>query len=163
MRQATCLLGNGPCFGGGLLSLLALRANAEDAMAVMKRFEVVATSYFVLQLFDLFAVELDQRSALRANQMIVMMVFVFVFIQRAAIVKLDLSSEAALLEEFQRAIYGRKSYRWVFRSYDGVEVFARYVAFGVQEDIKDQIALSRSFQSGAFEVLVKDICLFTFH
>ena len=37
------------------------------------------------------------------------------------------------------------------------------MTFGVQEHIEDQIALSRSFQPGAFEVLVEDIRLFAFH
>jgi len=145
------------------MSFLTFGAEAEDAMAVMKRFEMIASNYLILQLLDLFAVELDQRAALSANQMIVVSVFVFVLVQGAAIVKLELASEAALLEQLQGAIHRRGPYRCVPGFDDRVQVLARDVAFSIQKDIEYQIALSRSLQSGALEVLVKDMFLFTLH
>jgi hypothetical protein len=90
-------LGNGSGLRrGSLLSFLAVGADAEDAMAVMKRFEIVTANYLVLQLLDLLVVELDQRAACGANKMIVMRVLIVMFVQGPPIVKLQLASEAAL-------------------------------------------------------------------
>ena len=67
-------------------------------MAVVEGRESVAAYDLVLQLLDLLAVELDQRAAAGADQMIVMRVLVIMFVKHASVVKLKLASEAALLE-----------------------------------------------------------------
>lgn len=66
--------------GSRLLSLLAVGADAKDAVAMMKRFESVATNYLILQLLDLFVIELDQRAASGADQMVMMGVLVVVLV-----------------------------------------------------------------------------------
>ena len=53
------LFGRGFGFGGCFLRFLALGAEPEYSMAVMNRFESIAAHYFILELFDLFAIELD--------------------------------------------------------------------------------------------------------
>ena len=145
MRQATCLFGNGARFRSScFLSLLAFGADAEDAVAVMEWLEVVAAGYLVLQFFNLLAVKLNQRSACGADQMIVMRMLVFVFIQRAAIMKFEFASETTLLKELERAIHRSEPYRGVLRFDDRVKILARNVTFGVEKDVEYQIALTRS-------------------
>lgn len=86
-------------FGGGagfafvtLLCLLAVGANAEDPVAMMKRLKLVTIGNLVLQLFYLFAVELDQSSTSRTDQVVVMCVFVVVLVKHPPIMKLELTS-----------------------------------------------------------------------
>src|SRR5262249_37283852 len=79
------------------LGFLTFGADSKNAVAVMKRFESVLLHDLVLQLLDLFIEELDQRAALCAYQVIVMAVLVVVFVQSAAVVKLELSRQPAIL------------------------------------------------------------------
>ena len=97
-----------------LLSFLAIGAYPEYAMAVMQRLEFVAANYFVLKLLDLFIIKLYQRAALRADEVIVMLVLVLVLVERAPVMKFKLASQPALFQQFQRAIDGRESDGRVF-------------------------------------------------
>lgn len=132
-------------------------------MAVMQRLEAVVASYRVLKPLDLFIVKLDQRAALRADQMIVMAVFVIVFVENATVVELEFSRKSALFQELQGPVDGCESYRRVFGFDDRVEVFARDVALGIKKHIEDQLALVGALEPLAFEVLVKDLFLFALH
>ena len=96
------------------MSFLAIGADSEYAMAVMQRLEFVAANYFILKFFDLFVVKLYQRAALRADEVIVMLVLVLVFVECAPVMKLKLASKPALFQQFQCAIDGRESDRRVF-------------------------------------------------
>src|SRR5438067_9617412 len=70
-------------FFGDFVGALAVGADAEDAVAVAQRLELVAAGDLVLQALDLFAVELDERAAFGADQVVVMRVFVFVLVEHA--------------------------------------------------------------------------------
>ncbi len=124
-------------------------------MAVMQRLEFVAANYFVLKLFDLFVVKLYQRAALSADEVIVMLVLVFVLVERAPVVKFKFASQPALLQQLQCAIDGRESDRWIFRFDNRIQVFAGDVPLGVEKDIEDQIALRRPLQPRALEVFME--------
>lgn len=100
-------------FGGGAgfafvtsLRLLAFGADAEDPVAMMKRLKSVTIGNLVLELFYLFAVELDQSPTSRTDQVVVMSVFVVVLVEHAAVVKLELTSQTTFLKQLQRAVYG---------------------------------------------------------
>src|SRR5215212_3316180 len=95
--------------------------------------------------------------------MIVMRVLVVMLVKRAPVMKLKLAREAALFQQLQRAINGCKSYRRVFSFNNRVEVFARYMPFGVEKNVQYQIALRGSLQSLALEVIVEDLNLFALH
>jgi hypothetical protein len=114
-----------------LLAFLARRADTEDAVAVMQGSELVAAGYYVLKPFYLFAVELDQRAALRADQMIVVSVFVVVLVKDSAVVELKLTREPALFQQLQGPVHGCESDRRVSCFHDRVKVFARHMAFRI--------------------------------
>src|SRR5262245_35376155 len=114
-------------FGGGagsalvaLLCLLAFGANAEDAVAMMKRCKFVAIGNLVLQLFYLFAVELDQSPTARTDQVVVMGVLVVVLVEHPAVMKLELTSETTFLKQLQRTVYGCKANRRILSLYDRI-------------------------------------------
>jgi hypothetical protein len=63
----------------------------------MQWLEPVTAGDGVLKPLDLFAVELDQRAASCAYQMIVMAVFVVVFVEDSAVVELKFTGKTAFL------------------------------------------------------------------
>ena len=100
------LLGRSPSFRfGGFLSFLAVGADPEYSMAMVKRLEPVAANNFILQSLYLFAVKLDQSAAAGTDQVVVVIVLVVVLVEHSPVVELELSSEATLLKQLQCAIY----------------------------------------------------------
>ena len=132
-------------------------------MAVMKRFESVAAHDLFLQLLDLFVVKLDQRAAAGADQVVVVRVLVVVLVQHAPVVEFKLASQATLLKKLQCAIYGCEPDRRILCFDDRVQILAGDVPFGIQKHIEDQIALGRSLEPRALEMLLENLLLFTFH
>ena len=122
MRQ---LLGRRPGFRcGGFLSFLAVGADAEYSMAMMKRFEPVAADYLILQLFYLFAVKLDQSAAGRTDQMVVMSVLVVVLVKHPPVMELEFPCEPTFFEQLQSAIHRSEPNRRIFGLHDCVEILA---------------------------------------
>lgn len=107
---------------------------AKNPQAVMRRLEVEFARDFVLFVFDNFAVKLNQGAALRANQMIVMLVIVTVFVARVAIGKSFLSRQTAFRQELERAINSGESDRGVFGFDKVVQIFGAGMSFGTQKD-----------------------------
>jgi len=132
-------------------------------MAVAHGLEAIPACDLVLQSLDLFVVELYQRPAFRADQMVMMAVFVVVLVETAPVVELKLAGQAALFQQLQSAIDGRESYGGVFGFYERIEVFARYMAFDIEKYIQNQVALRRALQSLALQVFVEYLFLFAFH
>ena len=147
----------------GFVGFLAVGADSENPVTVTKRLEFVPAHDLVLQIFDLLAVELDQRPAPGTDQMIVMGVFVLVLVEHAPVVKFKLARQPAFSQKLESAINRREPHGRVLRFNEGVEVFAGDVAFGIEKDIENQVALRRALQSLALQVLVKYLFLFAFH
>jgi len=145
------------------VSLLTFGADSENAVTVMKWFESIASDDFVLQQFNLLVVKLDQGAAFGADQVVVMSVFVLVLIEHSAIMKFEFASKAALLQELERTVHGRKPNRGIFCLNYRVEVLAGNMTFGFQKHVEYQIALAGSLKSCAFQVLLKDSLFFAFH
>lgn len=108
----------------GLLSFLAIGADAEYSMAMMKRLEFVTTDYLILQLFNLLAKKLDQGAAAGTDQMVVVIVLVVVFVKHPSVMELEFRRETALLKQLQRAINGSEPNRGVLRLDDCVQILA---------------------------------------
>ena len=101
----------------------------------MKRFESITADDFVLELFNLFVVKLDQGAALGADQVVVMSMFVLVLIEHSAVVKFELASQAALLQKLESTVHSGKPNRWIFCLDYRVEVLAGDVTFGFQKHV----------------------------
>lgn len=109
-------------------------AQAENPQAMMRRLEIEFARNFILFVFDDFAVKLNQRAALRANQMIVMLMIVTVFVARVAIGKSFLSREAAFRQELERPVNCRKADRRVFGFDEVIQIFGTGMTFGAQKN-----------------------------
>src|SRR5947209_448870 len=151
--------------GGGLfrihvLAALALRADAEDAKAVLRRLEPVPGDDCVLNGLQLGGVEFDCSAALGADHVVVVRVFVVVLVARAPVAEAHLAGESRLDQELEGTIDGGVADVRLFRLDEPVEVFARKVLLGAQEHVEDEVALRRPLQPGALYVLVENLFLF---
>ena len=80
----------------------------------MKRFESIPPNDLVLELLNLFVVKLDQGATFCADQMVVMGVFVIVLIEHSAVVKFELASKSALLQELESSVNSRLANARIF-------------------------------------------------
>src|SRR6185295_714078 len=108
--------------------------------------ESISIHYLVLQGLDLFREELDQRSTLCADEVVVVSVLIVMLVKHASIVKLQFARKPALLQEFQRAIDGGEPYGRVLGFDQRVQIFARDVSLRVQENIQYQVTLRGALQ-----------------
>src|SRR5262245_29533310 len=136
---------------------LTVRANAPDAQAVARRLKVMLRGDLVLLVFDLFAVELYQPAAFGADQMVVVLVVVEMFVTRVSVAQTLLARQPAFGQEFERSVNGREAYGRVFDFDDIVEVFGAEMTFGFEKDFEYQLALCRLFESGAPEMFKEDL------
>lgn len=109
-------------------------AQAKNPQTVMRRLEIEFARNFILFVFDDFTVKLNQRAALRANQMIVMLVVVTVFVARIAISKSFLSREATFGQELERAVNGGEADRGVFGFDEVIQIFGAGMTFRAQKN-----------------------------
>src|SRR5262245_41956524 len=136
---------------------LAVRANAPDAQAVARRSEIMLRGDLVLPVFDLLAVELYQPAAFGADQMVVMLVVVKVFVTRVGVAQTFLSRQPAFGQEFERAVNSRESHGRILDFDYVVEVFRAEMTFGLEKDFEYQLTLRRLFESGAPEMFKKNL------
>ena len=80
----------------------------------MRRTKPEAARHFVLKGFDIRRKELDDRPALGAYHVVVMLVVVMVLVIRLVVAKTDFPRKAGLGQELQGAIDGRQPDRRVF-------------------------------------------------
>src|SRR5256714_10170932 len=158
--EAYARLGGG-LFGVDVFLALALRADAEDAKAVLRRAELVLSDDGVLYGLKFGGVELDGLAALGADHVVVVRVLVVVLVARATVAETNLARESGLDQELERAVDGRVADAWVFLLDEVVEVFARQVLLRSEEHVEDTVALRRALQPGVLYVPVENFLLFS--
>ncbi len=115
---------------------------------------------FVLFVFDDFAVKLDQRATLGADQMVVMLVIVAVFVARVAVGKSFLARQPTFGQEFERTINGREADSGVFGFDEGIQILGAGMAFRAQKDFQNLFALRGALEAFVFQMLEKDFLFF---
>lgn len=155
-------------FGCGVILLVfvmrsatTLGADAEHAQRVVRQIKVMFGGDGVLNGFEFSGIEFDSLAAFGADQMIVMRMLVIVLVARAPVAETHFTREARIGKQFERAIDGRLSDVRVFLLYEPVEIFARQMLFGAQENVEYKIALRSAFESGALDVAMKNFLLFS--
>jgi hypothetical protein len=139
---------------------LTISANPKDAQAVVRRLELILRRNLILFILNDLAVELDQVAAFRADQMVVMLMVVFVFVALASITETLFARQPALVEQFERPVNGRISDARIFALDQVIVVFGAEMAFGFEKDLEDQLSLSSLLESGPAQVLKEDLFLF---
>jgi len=103
-------------------------------------------SHRILNRFQFRRVKLDDFVALRANHVVVMLVFVIVLVMRATVAKAHLAGESGFHQQPQRSIDCRLPDAWILGLHQPVKVFAGHMPFSAQEHIQNQVALRGAFQ-----------------
>jgi hypothetical protein len=112
---------------------------------------------FVLLVFDLFAEELYQPAAFRADQMVVMLVIVKMLVTRVSVAQALFPRQPAFGQEFQCAVNGRESHCRVLDLDEIVQVLRAEMTLGFEKDLEYQLALRCLFESGAPEMFEEDV------
>lgn len=115
---------------------------------------------FILFVFDHLAVKLDQVAASGADQMIVVLVIVLVFVAATAIAHQFLARQSAFDQQPKRAINRREADARIFSLDQLIKFLGARMAFGAEKDIEDQFALSRAFEPGALQMIKENFLLF---
>ena len=97
---------------------------------MLRDLEAVFGGHFVLDGFEFSGIELDDLPALGTDHVIVMLVFVVVFVMRAAVAKPDFAREPRLREKFECAIDGRLTDARIFFLHEPVEIFVGEMFLG---------------------------------
>ena len=102
---------------------LALGADTDHAQQMLSDFEAVLGSHRVLERFELSRKELNDLAALGADHVVVMLMFVVMFVVRAAVAEADFAREPGFGQELERAIDGRLADGRVFSLHQPVKIF----------------------------------------
>jgi hypothetical protein len=137
-----------------------LSADTDNPQEVLRDLESVLRSHRILNSFQLCREELDYLSTLRADHVIVMLMFVLVFVVSASIAKANFARESGFGEKFERAIDGCLAHARIFLLYKSVQIFVGEMCLGAKEDVEDQVALSGALESLFLNVPKKDFLLF---
>ena len=113
-------------------------------MPVPKNPEVITVRNLFLGLFDHLALEFDDRTALQAHEMIV--VLVLHFVPNGAIIKLPFFGKTRFHEEFHGAIDRRVANARMVLPNPLIDILARRVPLGLQEGIEDRVPLPRMLE-----------------
>ena len=139
----------------------AICTDTDYAQQMLSHFKLVLGGHLILNCFEFGRIELYDLSTLGADHMVVMLVFVIVFVVRAAVAKTDLARQTGVRQQLQSAIDSRMTDRWIFGLDQTIEVFAGEVLFGAQEHLENQIPLGCSLQSPLLDVFEKYFLLFS--
>ena len=126
----------------------------------MRRLKVVLSSYFVLLVFDDLTVKFNQVAALRADQVIMMLMVIFVLISLTTVPQSLLSGQPTLVQQFERAIDSGKPNAWIFGLDEIIKVLGAQVTFRLEKDLENQLTLRSLLESGAAQVIEKYLFLF---
>ena len=123
----------------------AVGAVPVEFVPVPKNPKSIAVRNLILGFLDHLALEFDDRTALQADEMIV--VFVFQFVAHDAIIEVPLLCKTGFDEELHGAIHRRVPDAGMILPNPAVDLFARRVALGRQKHIENRIPLARMFEA----------------
>ncbi len=110
--------------------IATLRAQAFDTQRVLSGQKFVFGSDAFLYGFEFGGKKFDVRAALRADHVVVALVFIAVLVARAPVAEANFTRKSRFCEKFECAINGCVPDGCVFALHKAVQVFARHVFFG---------------------------------
>ena len=137
--------------------LLALFANAPQTQTVMRRQKSELARRCVLKRLNFRREKFDDRAAIGANQMVVMLVIIMMLVISFVVTETDFARKPGFGQEFERAVNRCMSDRRILLLHQPVKVFARQMLFGAQKDFQDKIALRGAAQARFLNVFEEKI------
>ena len=134
----------------------AVFADTVDLEGVAGGEVVVFAADFLLQLADLLGEKFDRTAAFGADHVVMAAAVVLVLVAGDAVVEGDFAGQAALRQQFERAIHGGVADAGIFFLHQAVEFVGGKMVAGFEEGTEDGIALRSLLQADALKVAVKD-------
>ena len=120
-------------------------------VTVAKHMKIVPLGDFFLGFFDHLALELDDLSALRADEMVV--VVMFDLVPHHTILEVTTLRETGFHQQFHRSIHGGVTDGWVTLVYGLEDFFAGSVALRGEKRLEDRVSLLRVLETTLREEL----------
>src|SRR5262249_15359887 len=120
---------------------------------------VILSGYFVLLIFDNFTVKFDHIAAFSADQVIVVLMVIFVLISLTTVAQSLLSSQSAFVQQLERAIDRGKPDAWIFSLDKVIQILGAQVSFSLQKHLENQLPLRSLLESRAAQVIKKYLFL----
>jgi hypothetical protein len=118
---------------------------------------VILAADFLLKVPNLLGEELDRTSAFRANHVVMAAAVVLVLVAGNAVVKGYLTGQAALGEQFERAVDRGVSDPCVSFLHQSMEFVGREMVARFEEGTQNRVALGSLLQSNAFQMPVENL------
>src|SRR5947207_2156038 len=128
---------------------------------MFSQLKLVSCSHRILNRLQLGRVELNDLPALRADHVIVMLMFIVVFVVRAPISKTYFASQSRFGQETKRAIDRSLTNGRILLAYQTVEVFAGNMPFRLQKNVKNDVTLGGSLQTLLLNMFEENFLLFS--
>lgn len=127
---------------------------------MMGRLKIILSGDFVLFVFDNFAEKFNQRIALGANQMVVMLVIVIMLIPCPAIAQPLFARKPAFMKQLQCPVHGREANGRILYLDQVVQILGAQVAFRLEKYFQNQFPLAGFLETCALEMLKKYFSFF---
>ena len=137
-----------------------ISADADDAQQMLRNLKSMFGRHRVLNRFQFSREEFNHLAAFGTDHVVMVLMFVIVFVVRAAITKPDFTREAGVGQQFKRAIYGRMTDARIFFLDQAVKILAGKMFLGTQKHIQNQISLGGPLQALSLNMLKKNFLLF---
>lgn len=125
----------------------------------MRRAEAEFVRHFVLHFFDLFREKFNNMPAFRADHVVMMFVIIMMLVICPVIAEPNFPCKARFRQELQGSVNRRVADRRVFLLDQPIKVFTGQMILCSQENIHDEVALSRPPQTGLLDMRKKDLSL----
>jgi len=119
--------------------------------------EIVLLRQPFLQFFNLWAHDLNNPAAFCADQMIMLLMPVFVLKTPGPISKIDFSCKAGVGYYIHRPIHSSEANLWIFLSDKLMKVIDRQMPFRLEEYIEDLLSLFAVEHPLAFDILPENV------
>lgn len=125
----------------------------------MRRMKIELRGNLILLALNHLAVKFDQFTAGSTDQVIVMLMIEMMLVAAAPVAKPLLPGQSALTEEFQRPIYCRETDSRVLSFDEMIKILGAQMAFRLQKDEQNQLALASLLEPCPPQMLKKYIFL----
>ncbi len=140
-----------------MILLAAVFADSIDLKGVPSREVAVFAADFLFELANFLRKKFDGAATIGADHVVMTPPIVLVLVAGDAVMEGDFTGQAALGQQFQRAVYGGVADASIFFLYQAMELVGGKMVAGFEKGVQDGIALRRLFQAHGLQMAVQDL------
>src|ERR1700733_10398672 len=135
----------------------AIFADTVDLKAVPSCEVVILAADFLLKLADFLRKKFDRAAAIGADHMVMAAAVVLVFIAGNTVMEGDFAGQAALRQQFQRAVDGGVADAGIFFLHQAVQFVGGEMVAGFKKSMENGVALRRLLQANRLQMAMKNL------